>query len=77
MGAIAASFGLEVLGLGPAREPTIGMTIRWATFHSAMFNGWWWWVLWPVAGAGPIFASLSLINVGLDEIANPRVRRSE
>lgn len=77
MGAIAASFGLEVLGLGPAREPTLGMTIRWSTFHSAMFNGWWWWVLWPVLALIVIFASLSLINVGLDEIANPRVRRSE
>jgi peptide/nickel transport system permease protein len=77
MGAITASFGLEVLGLGPAREPTIGMTIRWSVYHSAMFNGWWWWVLWPVLALIAIFASLSLINVGLDEIANPRVRRSE
>lgn len=77
MGAIYASFGLEILGLGPAREPTIGMTIRWAVFHSAMFNQWWWWVLWPIVAMVLIFAALSLINVGLDEIANPRVRRTE
>ena len=77
MNAIYASFGLEILGLGPAREPTIGMTIRWAVFHSAMFNQWWWWVLWPIVAMVLIFASLSLINVGLDEIANPRVRRTE
>lgn len=77
MGAIYATFGLETLGLGPAREPTIGMTIRWATFHSAMFNQWWWWLLWPVLAMVLIFASLSLINVGLDEVANPRVRRTE
>ncbi len=77
MGAIYASFGLEILGLGPAREPTIGMTIRWATFHSAMFNQWWWWLLWPVLAMVLIFASLSLINVGLDEVANPRIRRTE
>ena len=77
MGAIGATFGLEVLGLGPAREPTIGMTIRWAQFHSAIFNQWWWWVLWPCLALITIFASLSLINRGLDEIANPRVRRSE
>lgn len=77
MGAIGASFGLEVLGLGPAREPTIGMTIRWATFHSAMFNQWWWWLLWPTTAMVMIFASLSLINVGLDEVANPRIRRTE
>ena len=77
MGAIYATFGLEILGLGPAREPTIGMTIRWATFHSAMFNQWWWWLLWPVLAMVLIFASLSLINVGLDEVANPRIRRTE
>ena len=77
MGAIGATFGLEILGLGPAREPTIGMTIRWAQFHSAIFNQWWWWVLWPSLALITIFASLSLINRGLDEIANPRVRRSE
>ena len=77
MNAIYASFGLEILGLGPAREPTIGMTIRWAVYHSAMFNQWWWWVLWPIVAMVLIFASLSLINVGLDEIANPRVRRTE
>jgi peptide/nickel transport system permease protein len=77
MGAIFASFGLESLGLGPAREPTIGMTVRWAVYHSAMFNQWWWWVLWPVLTLVLIFASLSLINLGLDEIANPRVRRTE
>ncbi|MCS7061916.1 MAG: ABC transporter permease [Anaerolineae bacterium] len=77
MGGIGSSFGLEVLGLGPAREPTIGMTIRWAQFHSAIFNQWWWWVLWPSLALVMIFASLSLINRGLDEIANPRVRRSE
>ena len=77
MGAIYASFGLEILGLGPAREPTIGMTIRWAVYHGALFNEWWWWVLWPIVALVLIFASLSLINVGLDEIANPRVRRAE
>jgi peptide/nickel transport system permease protein len=77
MGAIFYSFGLELLGLGPAREPTIGMTVRWAVYNAAMFNQWWWWILWPVLVLITIFASLSLINVGLDEVANPRVRRTE
>lgn len=77
MGAIYASFGLEILGLGPAREPTLGMTIYWAVFNSAMFNQWWWWILWPIVAMVLIFTSLSLINLGLDEVANPRVRRTE
>jgi peptide/nickel transport system permease protein len=77
MGAIYASFGLEILGLGPATQPTIGMTIYWAVFESAMFNQWWWWILWPVVAMVLIFSCLALINLGLDEVANPRVRRTE
>ncbi|MCX7938220.1 MAG: ABC transporter permease, partial [Thermoflexales bacterium] len=38
MGAIGASFGLEALGLGPVREPTIGMTIRWAVYHLSLIH---------------------------------------
>jgi peptide/nickel transport system permease protein len=77
MGAIYVTFGLEILGLGPVREPTIGTTIRWATAQSALFIGAWWWMLWPIMALVTIFAALSLINAGLDEVANPRVRRSE
>lgn len=74
---IFASFGLSVLGLGPLREPLIGNIIYFALQQSAFFNGWWWWPLWPMLALILIFASLTLINIGLDEVANPRVRRSE
>ncbi|GIV85745.1 MAG: hypothetical protein KatS3mg052_2752 [Candidatus Roseilinea sp.] len=74
---IFASFGLSVLGLGPLREPLIGNTIWFAQQQAAFFNGWWWWPLWPSLALVLIFVSLTLINVGLDELANPRVRRAE
>jgi peptide/nickel transport system permease protein len=74
---IFASFGLSVLGLGPLREPLIGNTIYFAQQQSAFFNGWWWWPTWPIIALVLIFSALTLINIGLDEIANPRVRRSE
>ncbi len=74
---IFASFGLSVLGLGPLREPLIGNTIWFAQQQAAFFNGWWWWPLWPSLALVLIFVSLTLINVGLDELANPRVRRTE
>jgi peptide/nickel transport system permease protein len=74
---IFASFGLSVLGLGPLREPLIGNIIYFAQQQSAFFNGWWWWPLWPIVALVLIFGALTLINVGLDEVANPRVRRSE
>jgi peptide/nickel transport system permease protein len=74
---IFASFGLSVLGRGPLREPLIGNTIWFAQQQAAFFNGWWWWPLWPTLALILIFVSLTLINIGLDELANPRVRRTE
>ena len=75
--AIFASFGLSVLGLGPLREPLMGNIIWQAQSQSAFFNGWWWWPLEPAAAVVLILSSLALINMGLDEVANPRIRRSE
>jgi len=74
---IFSSFGLSVLGLGPLREPLIGNTIWFAQQQAAFFNNWWWWPLWPTLALILIFVSLTLINIGLDELANPRVRRTE
>jgi len=76
-GAIFASFGLSVLGLGPLREPLIGNTLYFSQYQAALFNNWWWWPLWPTLALILIFGSLTLINVGLDEVAYPRLRRSE
>jgi peptide/nickel transport system permease protein len=75
--AIFGSFYLSVLGLGPLREPLMGNLIWAAQGQSAFFNGWWWWPVWPSLAMVLILSSLALINMGMDEIANPRVRRSE
>jgi peptide/nickel transport system permease protein len=74
--AVLASIGLEVLGLGPMDDPTIGMTLFWINYNAAVINGWWWWWLPPIVVIGLLFISLFLTSVGLDEIANPRIRRS-
>lgn len=74
--AVLASIGLEVLGLGPMDDPTIGMTLFWINYNAAVINGWWWWWLPPIVVIGILFVSLFLTAVGLDEIANPRLRRS-
>jgi peptide/nickel transport system permease protein len=74
--AVLASIGLEVLGLGPMDDPTIGMTLFWVNYNAAVINGWWWWWLPPIVVIGLLFISLFLTSVGLDEIANPRLRRS-
>lgn len=75
--AVFASFYLSVLGLGPLREPLMGNLIWAAQGQSAFFNGWWWWPLFPALAMVLILGSLALINMGLDELANPRVRRTE
>ncbi len=75
--AVFASFYLAVLGLGPLREPLLGNIIWAAMGQGAFFNGWWWWPVFPSVGLALILGSLALINMGLDELSNPRVRRSE
>lgn len=75
--AVFASLNLAILGLGPQREPLLGNIIWAAQSQSAFFNGWWWWPLEPALALVLILGSLALINMGMDEIANPRVRRSE
>jgi peptide/nickel transport system permease protein len=72
---ILASIGLEVLGLGPQNDPTIGMTIYWAINYNALLRGMWWWWMPPIIAVVLMFIGLFLISSGLDEVANPRRRR--
>src|SRR5215472_13682736 len=74
--AILASVGLEVLGLGPVEAPTLGMTLYWVNFNAAIINGWWWWWTAPLVVIVMVFLGLFFLTAGLDEIANPRLRRS-
>jgi peptide/nickel transport system permease protein len=74
--AILASIGLEVLGLGPVDSPTLGMTLYWVNYNAALINGWWWWWLAPIVIILVVFLGLFFLTVGLDEIANPRLRRA-
>lgn len=73
-GAILAATGLEVLGLGPTRIPTLGMTIFYAISAAAILRGMWWWWGIPILALIWIFTGLFQITIGLDEIANPRLR---
>jgi peptide/nickel transport system permease protein len=71
---ILAATGLEILGLGPTRIPTLGMVINNALRASAILRGMWWWWGLPIIMLILIFVSLFLMTIGLDEIANPRLR---
>jgi len=74
--AVLASLGLEALGLGPQSEPTLGMTIFWSIYYGALLRGMWWWWGGPLVVIVLLFTGLFLVAAGLDEIANPRVRRA-
>jgi len=73
--AVLASIGLEVLGLGSFDSVTIGMTLYWVIYYAAIINSWWWWWLPPIIIIIILFTGLFLVAVGLDEFANPRIRR--
>ena len=74
--AVLAAIGLEALGLGPQTEPTLGMTIFWSIYYGALLRGMWWWWAPPVVVIILMFIGLFLVSAGLDEIANPRLRRA-
>jgi peptide/nickel transport system permease protein len=73
-GAILAATGLEALGLGPTRVPSLGMIINYALTSSALVRGMIWWWLPPIIALIIIFTGFFLMTIGLDEIANPRLR---
>nr|MEC9421057.1 ABC transporter permease [Pseudomonadota bacterium] len=73
--AVLASIGLEAMGLGPQNAPTLGMSIYYMMNFSAFLLKLWWWIIPPIAALIILFVGLYLINTGLDELANPRLRR--
>jgi len=75
-GAILASVGLEVLGLGPQNIPTIGRSLFYAFKYAALFKGMWWWWGPPVVTLAIIFTGLFWISLSLDKYANPRLKGS-
>jgi peptide/nickel transport system permease protein len=74
--AILASIGLEILGLGAIEANTLGITLYWVNYYSALLHGMWWWFLPPVIIIILLFVGLFSISAGLDDLANPRKRRT-
>jgi peptide/nickel transport system permease protein len=75
-GAILAAIGLESLGLGPQRIPSLGVAIFFSIEAGALLRDMWWWWGFPTLVLVIMFIALLLINLGLDEIANPRLRKA-
>ncbi len=75
-GAVTSSLGLEALGIGNRREPTLGMMIYWVRYYASFLRGQWWLIAEPIIAIAMVFICFLLISIGLDEFANPRTRRT-
>jgi peptide/nickel transport system permease protein len=74
LGAIFGLVGLEVIGLGPGGVVDLGQIIFTAISTGALTLGAWPMFVVPIALLTLLFAALNLINIGLDEVYNPRLR---
>jgi peptide/nickel transport system permease protein len=72
--AILFEAGLEFLGLADVNDTSWGATMYWAQNNSAMLQGEWWHFFFPGIALALSVASLVLVNYGVDELSNPRLR---
>lgn len=72
--AILTDAGLIFLGLGSTSEWSWGLLLYWAQNNEALTVGAWWWFVPPGLCIALLGTSLALINFGLDEFINPRLR---
>ena len=70
---IGAQVGLEFLGLGDVDKVTWGNNLYWATNDLALLTGSWWTFVPTGLAIALVSFGLTLINYGIDEIANPRL----
>lgn len=74
LGAIFALVGLEVIGLGPANIIDLGIMINWGIQWGAMSLGAWPLFVAPIVFLSVLFIGVNLVNLGLEEMYNPRLR---
>lgn len=75
LGAIFALVGLEVIGLGPTSTLDLGLLINLAINWGVLTLGAWPIFVAPIVLLVLMFLSLNLMNIGLEEFFNPRLRR--
>jgi peptide/nickel transport system permease protein len=65
---------LDFIGLGPTDGVSLGLMLNHAKQWSAMNLGMWWWFVPPGLGITVIVGAMYIMNVGLDEVFNPKLR---
>jgi peptide/nickel transport system permease protein len=67
---------LDFLGLGPASSVSLGLMMQNAVQNAALLQGYWWWFVPPGVGIIAVVGGLYVMNVGLDEVFNPKLRET-
>jgi peptide/nickel transport system permease protein len=65
---------LAFLGLGDPVLPTWGNLIGKADTGGALFYGYWWWIVFPIAGIMFTTVAFALLGYAFDKVLNPRLR---
>jgi peptide/nickel transport system permease protein len=73
-GAILIAATLDFIGLGPTTGTSLGLMMNNAVLWSALYLGLWWWFIPPGLAITAIVGALYVMNVGLDEVFNPKLR---
>lgn len=71
---IVVQTGLAFLGLGDVATWSWGTVLRWSEAGNAFLIGAWWWFVPPGLCLAMVGMGLALINLGIDEVINPRLR---
>ncbi|HWF80046.1 MAG TPA: ABC transporter permease [Streptosporangiaceae bacterium] len=72
--AIGASVALAFIGLADLNSWSLGTILYWAQSQQALTLGAWWWFVPPGIAVALIGTGLVLLNTGIDELGNPRLR---
>jgi peptide/nickel transport system permease protein len=73
-GSILTAATLDFIGLGPTKGISLGVMMNNAVLWSALMLGTWWWFIPPGLAITAIVGALYVMNVGLDEVFNPKLR---
>ena len=72
--AIGTSVALAFIGLANLSSWSLGTMLYWAESQQALPLGAWWWFVPPGLAVALMGTSLVLLNTGIDELGNPRLR---
>jgi len=73
-GAILNAATLDFIGLGPTSTISLGLMMQYSVLWGALQLGQWWWFMPPGIAITAIVGAMYIMNVGLDEVFNPKLR---